>query len=176
MLGARYNPDNQELAMKDSQLEEIFTSARDALSNFVISLPAHEQPYIVQESILPFLKNLEAIKAYCDRNPNSNPDDQEEEDDTNTIINGGNNAAEENPDGQEGNPGDDDPNYSPRQSPRNLLTSSKSLKIEGKSYQIKKQRIDKLLNEIEENSSLHHSEHLEKQAARLPTMLNKMDI
>ena len=99
MPGARYNPDNQELAMKDSQLEEIFTSARDALSNFVISLPAHEQPYIVQESILPFLKNLEAIKAYCDRNPNSNSDDQEEEDDTNTIINGDNNAAEENPDG-----------------------------------------------------------------------------
>ena len=144
--------------MKDSQLEEIFTSARDALSNFVISLPAHEQPYIVQESILPFLKNLEAIKAYCDRSPNGNPDYQEEEDDTNTVINGGNNAAEENPDGQEGNPGDDDPNYSPRQS----LTLSKSLKIEGKSYQIKKQRIDKLLMEIEENSLLHNSEHLEK--------------
>ena len=97
MPGARYNPDNQELAMKDSQLEEIFTSARDALSNFVISLPAHEQPYIVQESTLPFLKNLEAIKAYCDRNPNSNPDDQEEEDDTETIVNIGNNPLEENP-------------------------------------------------------------------------------
>ena len=140
--GARYNPDNQELAMKDSQLEDIFTSARDALSNFVISLPAHEQPLIVQELTLPFLKNLDAIKAYCDRNPTGNPDDQEEEDDTNTIVNGGNNppeenpdgqernnAAGENPDGQEGNSGDDDPNYVPRTSARNSLTSSKSLKI-----------------------------------------------
>ena len=155
MPGARYNPDNQELAMKDSQLEEIFTSARDALSNFVISLPAHEQPYIVLESIHLFLKNLEAIKAYCDRNPNGNPDDQEEEDDTNTIVNGGNNLAEENPDGQEcnnaagenpegqernnaagensegqeDNSGDNDPDFVPRTSPRNSLTLSKSLNI-----------------------------------------------
>ena len=53
---------------------------------------------------------------------------------------------------------------------------SKSLKIEGKSYQIKKQRINRLLSEIEENSSLHHSEHLEKQAALLSTMLTKVDI
>ena len=53
---------------------------------------------------------------------------------------------------------------------------SKSLKIEGKSYQIKKQRINRLLSEIEENSLLHHSEHLEKQAALLAMMLTKMDI
>ena len=86
MLGSRYNPDNQELARKDSQLEEIFTSTRDALSNFIVSLPAHEQPYIVQESTLPFLKNLDAIKAYCDRNPNGNADDQEDEDDRNTVV------------------------------------------------------------------------------------------
>ena len=38
------------------------------------------------------------------------------------------------------------------------------------------QRIDKLLTEIEENSSLHHSEHLEKQAALLSTILTKVDI
>ena len=108
--------------MKDSQLEDIFTSARDALSNFVISLPAHEQPLIVQELTLPFLKNLDAIKAYCDRNATGNPDDQEEEDDTNTSVNCGNNPPEENPDGQEcnnaagenpegqkDNSGDDDP-------------------------------------------------------------------
>ena len=100
--GARYNPDNQELAMKDSQLEDIFTSARDALSNFVISLPAHEQPLIVQEFTLPFLKNLEAIRSYCVRNPTGNPEGQEEEDDTETVVNGSNNnAAEENPEDQE---------------------------------------------------------------------------
>ena len=44
----RYDTDNQDLARKASQLEEILTSKRDALSNFVISLPVHEQPYIVQ--------------------------------------------------------------------------------------------------------------------------------
>ena len=69
MPESRYNPDNQDLARKTSQLEEILTSARDALANFVISLPAHEQIYIVQEAILPFHKNLEAIKAYCNALP-----------------------------------------------------------------------------------------------------------
>merc|ERR1711955_73066 len=55
-------------------------------------------------------------------------------------------------------------------------TLSKSLKIEGKSYQIRKQRINRLLSEIEENSLLHHSEHLEMQAALLSTMLTKVYI
>merc|ERR1712240_520485 len=150
--------------MKDSQLEDIFTSARDALSNFVISLPAYEQPLMVKEFTLPFLKNLKAIRSYCVRNPTGNPEGQEEEDDMETIVNGRNNAAGENPEGQRDTSGGNDPDFVPRTSPRNSLTSSKSLKIQGKSYQIKKQRIDKLLIEIEENSSLHHSEHLEKQA------------
>merc|ERR1712243_185619 len=117
MLTSRYNPEYQELARKASQSEEIIISTRDALSNIIVSLPAHEQPYIVQESILPFLKNLDAIKAYCDRNPNGNADDQEEEDGWNTIVNGSNNAAGENPDDQEAyilNQGDDNPNHSPR--------------------------------------------------------------
>ena len=33
-----------------------------------------------------------------------------------------------------------------------------------------------MLFDIEENSSQHHSQHLEKQAALLSTMLTKMDI
>ena len=113
--------------MKDSQLEDIFTSARDALSNFVISLPAHEQPLIVQEFTLPFLKNLEAIRSYCVRNPTGNPEGQEEEDDTETIVNGSNNAAGENPEGQEDNSGDDDPEFILRTSPRNSEDSRKEL-------------------------------------------------
>ena len=52
--GARYNPDNQELSMKDSQLEDIFTFARDALSNFVISLPAHELPFLFRNLLFHF--------------------------------------------------------------------------------------------------------------------------
>ena len=101
MPESRYNPDNQDLARKTSQLEEILTSTRDALANFVISLPAHEQIYIVQEAILPFLKNLDAIKVYCARNLIGNCDDQEREDDENTIVNGGEEAAGENPEDQE---------------------------------------------------------------------------
>ena len=81
MPKSRYNPDNQALARKTSQIEEILTSTRDALANFVISLPAHEQIYIVQEAILPFHKNLDTITAYSARNPISNVDDQKREDD-----------------------------------------------------------------------------------------------
>ena len=77
MPESRYNPDNQDLARKTSQLEEILTSARDALANLVISLPPHEQIYIVQEVILPFHKNLDAIKAYCAEKSIGNVDDQE---------------------------------------------------------------------------------------------------
>ena len=65
---------------------------------------------------------------------------------------------------------------SPPNLPRNLLVTSKSVKIERKSYQIRKQKLNKLLSEVEENSLVHHSEHLEKQAALLLSMLNKMDI
>ena len=154
MPESRYNPDNQDLARKTSQLEEILTSTRDALANFVISLPAHEQIYIVQEAILPFHKNLDAIKAYCARNPIGNVDDQEWEDDENTIVNGGEEAAGENPEDEENNVHNRESDNlipSPAHSPRNLLTLSKSLKIEQKSYQIRKKRIDRLLSEIEEN-------------------------
>merc|ERR1712240_86356 len=103
MPESRYNPDNQDLARKTSQLEEILTSARDALANFVISLPAHEQIFIVQEAIFPFHKNLDAIKAYCAEKSIGNVDDQDREDDENTVVNGGEEAAGENPDDQECN-------------------------------------------------------------------------
>ena len=66
MPESRYNPENQDLARRTSAIEDILTSARQALANFIISLPAHKQRYLVQEAILPFHKNLEDIKAYCD--------------------------------------------------------------------------------------------------------------
>ena len=78
MPESRYNPDNQDLARKTSDLEDILTSARDALANFITSLPAHEQIYIVQEAILPFHKNLEAIKAYCAAQAIGNGQDPED--------------------------------------------------------------------------------------------------
>ena len=61
-------------------------------------------------------------------------------------------------------------------SSRNSFISSKSLKIEEKSYQIRKERINRLLSNIEENTLQHHYEHLEKQATLQSTMLNKMEI
>jgi len=174
MPESRYNPDNQDLARKTSDLEEILTSARDALANFITSLPAHEQIYIVQEAILPFHKNLEALKAYCAALSIGNGQDTEHNE--NTDANGLGGAARENPEDQEHNilnPGGDNLAPSPQNSPRNSLTSSKSLKIDGKSYQVRKQRINRLLQDIEENVLQNHSEHLEKQAALLSTILIK---
>ena len=155
MPESRYNPDNQDLARKTSDLEDILTSARDALANFITSLLAHEQIYIVQEAILPFHKNLDAIKAYCAAQSTGNVDGQDRENDENTDANGLGGAARENPEDQEHNilnPGGDNLVPSPQNSPRNSLTSSKSLKIDGKSYQVRKQRINRLLLEIEENA------------------------
>ena len=142
MPESRYNPDNQDLARKTSDLEDILTSARNALANFITSLPAHEQIYIVQEAILPFHKNLEAIKAYCDAQAINNGQDTED-----TNANGLGEATRVNPEDQENilNPGEDNHIPSPRNSPRNSLTSSKSVKIDGKTYQVRKQRINKLL-------------------------------
>ena len=80
-----------------------------------------------------------------------------------------------NPEEQE-HPREDNNVPSPRNSPRNSFTSSKSVKIEGKTYQVSKQRINRMLQDIEENASQNHSEHLEKQATLLSNLLNKMDI
>merc|ERR1712082_169588 len=173
-MASRYNPDNQDLARKTSDLEDILTSARNALANFITSLQAHEQIYIVQEAILLFHKNLEAIKAYCDAQAINNGQDTED-----TNANDLGEATRVNPEDQEHNIlnlGEDNHISSPRNSPRNSLTSSKSVKIDGKAYQVRKQRINKLLQDIEENASQNHSKHLDKQATLLSNMLNKMDI
>lgn len=149
MPESRYNPEYQDLARKTSQLEEILTSARDALANFILSLPGHEQIYIIQEAILPFHKNLDAIKAYCAEKSIGYVDGREREDDENTVVNGGGGAAREKPEDQEHNvfnPGGDNLIPSPCTSPRNSLNSSKSLKIDRKSYQVRKQRINILLS------------------------------
>merc|ERR1712082_203533 len=111
-MASRYNPDNQDLARKTSDLEDILTSARDALANFITSLPAQEQIYIVQEAILPFHKNLEAIKAYCAAQ---------------SIGNGQDTENDENTEDQEHNilnPEGDNLVPLPQNSPRNSLTSS----------------------------------------------------
>ena len=169
MPESRYNPDNQDLARRTSDIEDILTSARQALANFITSLPAHEQRYIVQEAILPFHKNLEDIKAYCDAQVIDNGQNIED-----ANANGLGEAARRNPEEQD-HQGEDNNVPSPRNSPRNSSTSSKTVKIEGKTYQVRKQRINKMLQDIEENASQNHSEHLEKQATLFSNLLNKMD-
>ena len=78
MPESRYNPDNEELSRKASLIEEALISTRDALSQFVISLPAPDQIYMVQEAMLPFLKNLDTIKAYIAAKSVCDAGDQEE--------------------------------------------------------------------------------------------------
>ena len=170
MPESRYNPENQDLARRTSAIEDILTSARQALANFIISLPAHKQRYIVQEAILPFHKNLEDIKAYCDAQVIDNGQNMED-----TDANGLGEAATGNPEEQD-HQGENNNVPSPRNSPRNSSTSSKTVKIEGKTYQVRKQRINRMLQDIEENASQNHSKHLEKQATLLSNLLNKMNI
>ena len=179
MPESRYNPDNEDLARKTSQLEEALVSAKDALARFVNSLPAREQILIVQEAILPFLKNLDTIKAYCAENPAGIPEDQEEEDDRDTIVNGGENGANgEVPEGEENNvlnPGGDNQIPTPPGSPRNSIESSRSVRIRGKRYQIQKERINKLLSQLELDSDNNHSEHLKEQTIILSDMFKNLD-
>ena len=61
MSESRYNPDNEDLARKTSQLEEVLISARDVLLQFVVSLPAPKQVLMAQAAILPFLKNIDVL-------------------------------------------------------------------------------------------------------------------
>ena len=74
--------------MKTSLLEEVLDSVKDALAHFVVSLPARDQILIVREASLPFLKNLDDLKAYCSEQSAANPENQDEEDDQNTVVNG----------------------------------------------------------------------------------------
>ena len=93
--------------------------------------------------MLPSQKDLDALKAYIAAQAVGNAGDQDNEDDTNTIINCEHNGAgDEIPQEEENNglnQGDVTPVTTPSHSPRNSRGSSKSLKIEGKSYQIRNQ-------------------------------------
>lgn len=59
---------------------------------------------------------------------------------------------------------------------RNSRGSSNSTKIDGKSYQLRKQKINSMFSQIEHDYSMHHSEHLKEQAVHLSTMINKINI
>ena len=50
---SKYNPDNQDIVRKASQIEEVFSSTRATLAHFIVSLPAPEQVFMVQEAGVP---------------------------------------------------------------------------------------------------------------------------
>lgn len=133
MPESRYNPDNEDIARKNSLSEDVLNSTRDILAHFILSLSAQEQSLLVQEIMLPCLKDLDAVKAYVAAQAVGNAGDQDDEDDTNTIINGEHNGVgDEIPQEDENNglnQGDVTPVPMPPCSQRNSRGSSKSLKI-----------------------------------------------
>ena len=60
--------------------------------------------------------------------------------------------------------------------PRNSLGSSKTLILERKFYQIKKECINNLFSTLKADTQVHHSKYLEKQASILSTVLKDMDL
>ena len=93
MPESRYNPDNEDIARKNSLSEEVLNSTRDTLAHFIVSLSAQEQSLLVKEIMLPCLKDLDAVKAYVTAQAIGNARDQDDEDDINIFINSEDNGA-----------------------------------------------------------------------------------
>ena len=149
---------------------EVLSSTRETLIRFLISLPAPEQLIVSLEARSAFLKNPESFKAQYSV---LDQEEEEEEVEENTVINGEDNGDREDvlQDQEEQNPVP-----MPPHSPRNSIESSKSVRIRGRSYQKQKERINKLLSELETNPDGNHSEQLEKQATLLSNILKDLDL
>ena len=94
MPESRFNPDNEEIIRKNSLSEDVLNSTGDILAHFIESLSAQNQSILVQELMLPCLKDLEAVKAYVAAQVIGNAGDQDDEDDINIFINGEDNSDE----------------------------------------------------------------------------------
>ena len=93
--------------------------------------------------MLPCLRDLEAVKTYVAAQAIGNAGDQDDEDDINRVINEENNSGNEIPQEEENihnHGGDVNSNPTPPHSPRNSRGSSKSVKLEEQSYQIRRQK------------------------------------
>ena len=134
---SNYNLDNKDIVRKISQVEEVLDSTRDALIHFILSLPAAEQVFMVQQATLPCLKKLDVIKAYVAEKPIVNAGDQVKDDDTTTITTGEDNMADiEIPQQEEIanlNQGGVNAAPKPTHSPSSSGGSLKSLQTKGKS-------------------------------------------
>merc|ERR1711942_523932 len=132
--------------------------------------------------MLPFLKNLDVIKAFIAAKSVGNAGDQEEEEndeeqeeETNTVVPPHVENPEDTWDAEE-NIQERDEVRSNHSSPNISRASSKTTKLKGRSYQARKERINNLLNDVEADSPSNHSEHLEKQESLLSSMLKSMEI
>lgn len=148
-------------------MEEVLSLCQKTLKKFLLSLSVADQHIVSLEAKITFLKNPKAGEADYHV-----PEDKEEED-VNTIINNG--AGEQIPQGEEVT-WDQDHIRSNHFSPPVSMDFSKTTKLNRKSYQAWKKRINDLLDELEENSPSIHSEHLKEQASMLSSMLKSMEI
>merc|ERR1712030_293438 len=101
--------------------------------------------------------------------------DSPQEEETNTVVPPHVENTEDIQDVEENIP-EGDEIRSNQLSPPNSLASSKTTKLKGRSYQARKKRINNLLDDVEADSPSNHSEHLEKQASLLSSMLKSMEI
>ena len=136
---SNYNLDNKDIVRKISQVEEVLDSARDALIYFVTSLPAPEQVFMIQQATIPWLKDLDVIKAYVAEKPIVNAGDKGKEDDMTTITPGEDNTADIKIPKQEEivnlNQGGVNAAPKPTHSPSSSGESIKSLQTEEESFQ-----------------------------------------
>ena len=65
MPESNYNLDNKDIVRKNSQVEEVLDSTRDALIHFIVSLPAAEQVFMVQQIYLSCLKKARCYQGLC---------------------------------------------------------------------------------------------------------------
>ena len=83
---SRYRPDNEEIIRENSLSEDVLNSTRYKLVHFITTRSAEDHTILVQEINLPYMKNLEATKAYIAAQVIGNPGDQGDEDDVRIAI------------------------------------------------------------------------------------------
>ena len=91
---SNYNLYNKDNVRKNFHVEEVLGSTQEALIHFVASLPVPEQIFMIQQSTISWLKDLDIIKAHVAGKPIVNAGDKGKEDDTTTVAPGENNMAD----------------------------------------------------------------------------------
>ena len=170
---SRYSPAGVDFPRKTGLMEEALAEAQEVMIRFLLSLPDPQQIILSQEARSVFLKDINALKAIY-RVPSLHEEEELQEEPDPVVPPAV--VAPEDDQAIEENINDTDEVRSNESSPPNSLASSKTTKLKGRSYQARKKRLNDLLNDLEVESPSNHSEHLEKQASLLSTMLKSMEI